>query len=147
MGSSKGRRVGGLSPGLPNGAASSPHQRLQQHEAGGGWPGRVKVLASSTLGNAAREEGSFDRASPFLHWVSWQIRSCGAASSAGLRTAPTDSLYLLLCLLLRCVVLIEVYPRMLRSPSSYIVPAVQQYQVRSYYMMFEILISPCCHSK
>lgn len=51
MGSSKGRRGSGTLQ------ANSPH-RLEQHEAEGGWRGRVKVLASSTLGAAAtKEEG------------------------------------------------------------------------------------------
>eukprot|EP00752_Nemacystus_decipiens_P010393 g9262.t1 len=49
MGSSKGRRGSGAS------LAISP-QRLEQHEAEGGWRGRVKVLASSTFGAAATKE-------------------------------------------------------------------------------------------
>ena len=55
MGSSKGRRGSGVS-GYVVVAANSPH-RLEQHEAAGGWPSRVKVLASSTLGTAASGEG------------------------------------------------------------------------------------------
>lgn len=35
--------------------ASSP-QRLEQHEAEGGWRGRVKVLAASSFGAAATKE-------------------------------------------------------------------------------------------
>lgn len=52
MGSGKGRRGSGASTITAN----SP-SRQQQYEAEGGWPGRVKVLASSTMGSAARDEG------------------------------------------------------------------------------------------
>ena len=55
MGTSKGRRGSGASTSVVI-AANSPH-RLEQHEAAGGWPSRVKVLAPSTLGTAASREG------------------------------------------------------------------------------------------
>lgn len=55
MGTSKGRRRSGASASVVI-AANSPH-RLEQHEAAGGWPSRIKVLASSTLGIAASREG------------------------------------------------------------------------------------------
>ncbi|CAM9124614.1 unnamed protein product [Ectocarpus fasciculatus] len=45
----KGRRGSGVT------LANSPH-RLEQHEAEGGWRGRVRVLSSSTLGAAATKE-------------------------------------------------------------------------------------------
>ncbi|CAN0563841.1 unnamed protein product, partial [Ectocarpus sp. 12 AP-2014] len=45
----KGRRGSGVT------LASSPH-RLEQHEAEGGWRGRIRVLSSSTLGAAATKE-------------------------------------------------------------------------------------------
>lgn len=45
----KGRRGSGVT------LANSPY-RLEQHEAVGGWRGRVRVLSSSTLGAAATKE-------------------------------------------------------------------------------------------
>lgn len=51
MGSRKGRRGSGAS-------TASPPNRLQHHDAEAGWPGRVKVLASSTLSSISQEEGT-----------------------------------------------------------------------------------------
>lgn len=58
MGSGKGRRGSGSPSALRLATAHSP-RRTQQSKAEKGWPARVKVLASSTLGDAAsREEGA-----------------------------------------------------------------------------------------
>lgn len=74
MGSSKGRRGSGAS------LANSP-QRLEQHEAEGGWRGRVKILASSTFGAAAtKEQGVHLCVCHFVrcdHYICSYIYGCG----------------------------------------------------------------------